>query len=126
MNLIHTSAIYCSATLLPLHLISCLFANCFDNIGEAQNNFSGPGRREGSGATLDWGQAVAGLSRAVGQTLALGHDGQLHRMCPGGEGDVHSPPSNPLSPSDTIPACQALACCRMDCVWVVLWKRMIF
>lgn len=50
MNLIHSSAICCSATLLLLLLISCLFANCFDYIGEAQKNFSGPGQWEVSGA----------------------------------------------------------------------------
>jgi len=65
VNLIHSCSICCSATFLPLVLIdgSCLFANCFDNAGEAQNNFSGAGQREGSGAAPDRGWAVADLSK---------------------------------------------------------------
>lgn len=84
VNLIHSSAISCSATLLPLLLISCLFANRFDNIGEAQNNFSGLGRWEGSGA------ALAGLRGK----LASGREGQLH--CVTWRGRRYSPPQQSL------------------------------
>lgn len=67
VNLIHSSAICSSAMLLSLPLVSCVFANFFDNIGEEL--FSGPGESESPGAALDQCQAVSGLSRAKGQAL---------------------------------------------------------
>lgn len=96
MNLIHSSAICCSATLLPLR-ISCLFANCFDRIGEELSNFSGLGCWEGFGAAPGHSQAFAGLSRATGQTLAPGHEGATAARVSGGEGDSR-PPAMPFLP----------------------------
>lgn len=90
MNLIHGSAICCSAVLLPLLPIGCLCANCFDNAGEAQNNFSRLGQQEGSGADPAWCWAITGLSRATGQTLAPGHEGQLCCVRSGGKADIHT------------------------------------
>lgn len=73
MNLMHSSAICCSTTLLPLLVMSCLFANCFASIGKVQNNACG--FSEGSGAAPNQGWAVAGLSRALGQTPSPGCEG---------------------------------------------------
>lgn len=115
VNLIHSSAICSSAMLLSLPLVSCVFANFFDNTGEEL--FSGPGESESPGAALDLcleAKLLLASAGPKGKLWLLGVKRYFTALCPGLE-EIFTP-SRPFSPSGMTSACQELVCCWMDCI----------
>lgn len=96
VNLIHSSAICTSAMLLSLPLVGCVCKLLWQYWGSTEP-FSGLGQSEGPGAALDHCQAVSGLSRATGQTLAPGCEVLLSLHCVLGW-RRYSPPADPFLP----------------------------
>lgn len=114
MNLIHSSAICCSAMLLSLPLVSCVFANCFDNTGEAHSLSLDQGRVKALVQPLTSAKLLLALARPQGKLWLLGVKCYFTALCPGQKEIVT--PSKLFSPSGMTSACRELVCCWMDCV----------
>lgn len=112
VNLIHSSVICCSAVLLSLPLVSSVFANCFDNIGEAQSLSLGQDRVRALVQPLTSAKLLLALAGPQGKIWLLNVKCCFLALCPG-QKEIFTP-RRPFSPSSMTSACQELVCCWID------------